>query len=131
MIAFGQGRSCTRLPASGPLVTVKPSQNRITRSPRVNPFRCQFGLRAGFLAAFAVAFFLTGLAPGPRAPISGASACPAAADGALPAHQVVSGSKLTQHASPRAVRSEEHTSEHQSLMRISYAVFCLKKKNKR
>src|SRR3546814_2644134 len=29
-----------------------------------------------------------------------------------------------------AVRSEEHTSELQSLMRISYAVFCLKKKTK-
>src|SRR3546814_7688797 len=29
---------------------------------------------------------------------------------------------------PRADRSEEHTSELQSLMRISYAVFCLKKK---
>src|SRR3546814_7806902 len=29
-----------------------------------------------------------------------------------------------------SVRSEEHTSELQSLMRISYAVFCLKKKNK-
>src|SRR3546814_7333543 len=28
-------------------------------------------------------------------------------------------------------RSEEHTSELQSLMRISYAVFCLKKKNRR
>src|SRR3546814_6770786 len=32
---------------------------------------------------------------------------------------------------PVAQRSEEHTSELQSLMRISYAVFCLKKKNKR
>src|SRR3546814_2982111 len=30
----------------------------------------------------------------------------------------------------RVRRSEEHTSELQSLMRISYAVFCLKKKNK-
>src|SRR3546814_1002417 len=30
----------------------------------------------------------------------------------------------------RGLRSEEHTSELQSLMRISYAVFCLKKKNK-
>src|SRR3546814_6694211 len=30
---------------------------------------------------------------------------------------------------PRNDRSEEHTSELQSLMRISYAVFCLKKKN--
>src|SRR3546814_8415201 len=29
------------------------------------------------------------------------------------------------------VRSEEHTSELQSLLRISYAVFCLKKKKKR
>src|SRR3546814_7321570 len=29
------------------------------------------------------------------------------------------------------MRSEEHTSELQSLMRISYAVFCLKKKNKK
>src|SRR3546814_1108522 len=34
---------------------------------------------------------------------------------------------LTQHDA----RSEEHTSELQSLMRISYAVFCLKKKNDR
>src|SRR3546814_7614385 len=37
-------------------------------------------------------------------------------------------------SAPRAVRealrSEEHTSELQSLMRISYAVFCLKKKKK-
>src|SRR3546814_6548811 len=30
----------------------------------------------------------------------------------------------------QALRSEEHTSELQSLMRISYAVFCLKKKKK-
>src|SRR3546814_2320524 len=30
----------------------------------------------------------------------------------------------------RGLRSEEHTSELQSLMRISYAVFCLKKKKK-
>src|SRR3546814_4118831 len=37
------------------------------------------------------------------------------------------------HALPAGVgsRSEEHTSELQSLMRISYAVFCLKKKNNR
>src|SRR3546814_9267473 len=31
---------------------------------------------------------------------------------------------------PEGARSEEHTSELQSLMRISYAVFCLKKKTK-
>src|SRR3546814_10401304 len=33
------------------------------------------------------------------------------------------------HSGQRPTRSEEHTSELQSLMRISYAVFCLKKKN--
>src|SRR3546814_3605182 len=36
---------------------------------------------------------------------------------------------LTDAESGRIIRSEEHTSELQSLMRISYAVFCLKKKN--
>src|SRR3546814_10309110 len=34
-----------------------------------------------------------------------------------------------QRENPTKFRSEEHTSELQSLMRISYAVFCLKKKN--
>src|SRR3546814_1883651 len=49
-------------------------------------------------------------------------------------------SKITRTRSPMStastgqptmlvVRSEEHTSELQSLMRLSYAVFCLKKKN--
>src|SRR3546814_4346688 len=33
-------------------------------------------------------------------------------------------------SSDKPLRSEEHTSELQSLMRISYAVFCLKKKKK-
>src|SRR3546814_8339392 len=37
-------------------------------------------------------------------------------------------SRIENHATG-AWRSEEHTSELQSLMRISYAVFCLKKKN--
>src|SRR3546814_10543732 len=36
---------------------------------------------------------------------------------------------LRNNAEARWRRSEEHTSELQSLMRISYAVFCLKKKN--
>src|SRR3546814_8684762 len=35
-----------------------------------------------------------------------------------------------QHPGWQPMRSEEHTSELQSLMRISYAVFCLKKKKK-
>src|SRR3546814_8625929 len=44
------------------------------------------------------------------------------------------GAGALHHGDVRAVldqvRSEEHTSELQSLMRISYAVFCLKKKKK-
>src|SRR3546814_1146064 len=39
--------------------------------------------------------------------------------------------RLRAVAEDRDVRSEEHTSELQSLMRISYAVFCLKKKNRK
>src|SRR3546814_2289616 len=38
--------------------------------------------------------------------------------------------RLEGRANRGRTRSEEHTSELQSLMRISYAVFCLKKKNK-
>src|SRR3546814_3821904 len=40
------------------------------------------------------------------------------------------GSATANCAAQTADRSEEHTSELQSLMRNSYAVFCLKKKNK-
>src|SRR3546814_19150052 len=39
--------------------------------------------------------------------------------------------KVAIHGPGRGRRSEEHTSELQSLMRISYAVFCLKKKTKK
>src|SRR3546814_7623589 len=38
---------------------------------------------------------------------------------------------VTDHGRKQAARSEEHTSELQSLMRISYAGFCLKKKKKK
>src|SRR3546814_5557835 len=47
----------------------------------------------------------------------------------------MNGSKIYRNTLPNSCpslgseRSEEHTSELQSLMRISYAVFCLKKKN--
>src|SRR3546814_4690415 len=37
--------------------------------------------------------------------------------------------RLDDHRRAVGIRSEEHTSELQSLMRISYAVFCLKKTN--
>src|SRR3546814_6489102 len=45
----------------------------------------------------------------------------------LMAHDRIEPAKMTSSAMRR---SEEHTSELQSLMRISYAVFCLKKKKK-
>src|SRR3546814_4109319 len=51
-----------------------------------------------------------------------------------PASTVFSGQvdidALTEQFTAQLTRSEEHTSELQSLMRISYAVFCLKKKKK-
>src|SRR3546814_5663471 len=53
--------------------------------------------------------------------------------GAHPRHPRLGEALLPEGARPvrleRGLRSEEHTSELQSLMRISYAVFCLKKKN--
>src|SRR3546814_3167780 len=47
----------------------------------------------------------------------------------LPRHRAVSLARLAGAGGAGVRRSEEHTSELQSLMRISYAVFCLKKKN--
>src|SRR3546814_8635985 len=43
-------------------------------------------------------------------------------------HRPAERSAGARRRSERRLRSEEHTSELQSLMRISYAVFCLKKK---
>src|SRR3546814_7278324 len=46
------------------------------------------------------------------------------------ASSYMTGQNIVMDGGRSAWRSEEHTSELQSLMRISYAVFCLKKKNK-
>src|SRR3546814_6926262 len=56
------------------------------------------------------------------APVGQRGGAVAAKEGGEPAGQVAA-----DHVA--VARSEEHTSELQSLMRISYAVFCLKKKN--
>src|SRR3546814_5200297 len=48
--------------------------------------------------------------------------------GDVGARNAVAAGHLDVLAQPAVRRSEEHTSELQSLMRISYAVFCLKKK---
>src|SRR3546814_2223304 len=47
------------------------------------------------------------------------------------AHCALAGSISRSKLIPGTMRSEEHTSELQSLMRISYAVFCLKKKQQK
>src|SRR3546814_1163899 len=50
------------------------------------------------------------------------------ADPGIPVSEIITHYKDLQQSVPASSRSEEHTSELQSLMRISYAVFCLKKK---
>src|SRR3546814_2779637 len=59
---------------------------------------------------------------------SGESACHLARDGERYAGLLVSKISTAEFSGTRSLRSEEHTSELQSLMRIAYAVFCLKKK---
>src|SRR3546814_5547247 len=67
----------------------------------------------------------------------GAVAVPGTVAGLFAIHEDLASLPMTRIVSPAArlardgvaLRSEEHTSELQSLMRISYAVFCLKKKN--
>src|SRR3546814_9038856 len=71
----------------------------------------------------------SGEAEGQRSPVRGL--CPAA----YPAHLLRQQLRrpynpARQHQDRSNERSEEHTSELQSLMRISYAVFCLKKNKK-
>src|SRR3546814_4823724 len=61
--------------------------------------------------------------PGSRSRIKASACCIFAPDCELPEPKFERDSKAA------LGRSEEHTSELQSLMRISYAVFCLKKKN--
>src|SRR3546814_2026700 len=48
----------------------------------------------------------------------------------LASYLFIGGGMWAIFAAWRVLRSEEHTSDLQSLMRISYAVFCLQKKNK-
>src|SRR3546814_4549508 len=72
--------------------------------------------------------------PEMRAPVSAASpfgvnnAAPGAGDCAIGLSCRAANSARRHCAAPGFNRSEEHTSELQSLMRISYAVFCLKQK---
>src|SRR3546814_7844501 len=64
-----------------------------------------------------------------HAPIEGTDERPSIVTYLLEAHGLHSMQAFTETDLDSLDRSEEHTSELQSLMRISYAVFCLKKKN--
>src|SRR3546814_10090541 len=63
-------------------------------------------------------------------PICDRIGCALAKAASSPPTMKVSVPALAAAIPPDTGRSEEHTSELQSLMRISYAVFCLKKKTK-
>src|SRR3546814_8434769 len=69
-------------------------------------------------------------APAPRmaARMVGEQQCAGGSLAGLHLREILRADKARQHF---ADRSEEHTSELQSLMRISYAVFCLKQKKKK
>src|SRR3546814_8128273 len=69
---------------------------------------------------------VTGSGPGGRIVKADVEAARGRGGATAPAGRSNGGDRI--FASP--LRSEEHTSELQSLMRISYAVFCLKKKKK-
>src|SRR3546814_6370967 len=84
----------------------------------------------GLTAAEAEAVLLMGL-PGPASDLGLAEPASAARlklVAALPAAAGDSARRIGDRFHLDPVRSEEHTSELQSLMRISYAVFCLQKK---
>src|SRR3546814_4692607 len=86
-----------------------------TRTDTLFPYTTLFRSRiAADTAVFAESFVKLGLVPGD----GGAWLLPRVIGMARASLMTLTGE-----------RSEEHTSELQSLMRISYAVFCLKKKN--
>src|SRR3546814_1507680 len=84
--------------------------------------RCAFGLCSnGCLVALVVGFHIAPLC---------AEACAARSRRAVVRLLVGLDAHFARADLSPEARSEEHTSELQSLMRISYAVFCLKKKKK-
>src|SRR3546814_5836307 len=85
---------------------------RSTRTDTLFPYTTLFRSLVGLLRSHVCGHRLPGAKP----------LCPPVAAAVRQRRDEASGPRLRH-------RSEEHTSELQSLMRISYAVFCLKKKN--
>src|SRR3546814_9685022 len=105
---------------------------RSTRTDTLFPYTTLF--RSGFDRLDHDQLPQPGTDHGPAARNRGILSCQRLLDGGVdrPIHR-----QLSAHPAARAApaadcrrRSEEHTSELQSLMRISYAVFCLKKKTR-
>src|SRR3546814_5258430 len=85
---------------------------RSTRTDTLFPYTTLFRSLGAQVLADGLGLLRAGIRPVPR---------PQPAEGVTYAHKL-------DKAEAKLDRSEEHTSELQSLMRISYAVFCLKKK---
>src|SRR3546814_9000188 len=96
-----------------PFSCIEPTRTSRTRSARA-PAACECGARGRLSKGCAVG--------------EGERGHPTVSEAAPPCPCVPARGKGGE-ATPSGERSEEHTSELQSLMRISYAVFCLKKKN--
>src|SRR3546814_10542861 len=100
---------------------------RSTRTDTLFPYTTLF--RSGHAAFLILERIREGVAAGLRFDVAREAI---AAETVFTTHTPVpAGHDIFQHTQMRWFlgRSEEHTSELQSLMRISYAVFCLKKKN--
>src|SRR3546814_4642150 len=97
---------------------MKPRQYRLASLPLLD-LPCRFFGKLQHFQFRRVALQLQALLTHTLREISGACVRNPKLDGPKP-----------RRAHPLAVRSEEHTSELQSLMRISYAVFCLTKKTR-
>src|SRR3546814_5934835 len=82
------------------------------------------------LGGFAKTYGLSEYAMLARVVDAGLAALVHGADSGIDAREIVAELASVNTSIVDVERSEEHTSELQSLMRISYAVFCLKKKKK-
>src|SRR3546814_5878073 len=98
-----------------------------TRTDTLFPYTTLFrSVRAHRLSAGIVRE--TEMEPGPRRPVEFVGRHVVAHSVAAVVGEIDGSRGGLEIDSDRVARSEEHTSELQSLMRISYAVFCLKKK---
>src|SRR3546814_5432810 len=95
---------------------------RSTRTDTLFPYTTRFRSTSEYLMRWLVAWKLATIASNP-------ATFPACSRPSAPARSApAENGSLGCHSTIALKRSEEHTSELQSLMRISYAVFCLKKK---